>query len=278
MSSILYNVLPDINEALEPERWEFIKIDDHPEILHQYTISTYGRVYNYYDNKFVAPRVLESTNKYLNVSVRLQNGGMKTLDIHRLMLITFLPNVFYRSLVCNHKDGIKCHNWIWNLEWTTNKENTIHAINNGLISMGSNRANGIVDDAYVRKICQMIQDGYSNQDIVAACSPPPVDCNVSRLIQNIKNGHCHSNISKEYDFSNAYNVNINDRRFTKNQIEEICRMFEIYGKDLDTKCICKNLGIDLDLLDKKMKSRYFAAVSSIRQKKTFQDICCKYNY
>ena len=197
----LYNVLPTQEEALEPELWEFIHTYDYPQILHSYTISTYGRVYNIYENKYVAPRVLTSENKYLNVSIKMLEGGMRTFDIHRLMLRTFIPNDNFNNLVCNHKDGVKCHNWIWNLEWTTTRGNTIHAIDNGLIPTGTNRANGKVPEEFIHEICKLLEAGYSTLEIRGMLKPP-VECNMRRLVQNIKNGHCHSIISRNYDFSN----------------------------------------------------------------------------
>lgn len=276
---ILYNVLPTQAEAIWPEQWSMIRMDDYPTIKHQYTISTYGRVFNYVDNKFVAPRALQSENKYLNVSIRLREGGMRTFDIHRLMLITFMPNdlSYYKGLVCNHKDGIKCHNWLWNLEWMTTRENTIHAINNGLIPMGAERNNGIASEELIRKICQMIQDGYTNRQIMEAIDPSTVNCDLSRLIRNIKDGHCHSNISKEYDFSNAYSI-YNERRFTPEQIETICSLFEKNGRDYKSKAICYDLGIDIDSMDRLAKCRYYAAINGLRTKNNFQEICAKYDY
>lgn len=55
----------------------------------------------------------------------------KTLKIHRLVAVAFIPNPEEKATV-NHKNTIKSDNFISNLEWETRKENGAHASINKL--------------------------------------------------------------------------------------------------------------------------------------------------
>lgn len=62
---------------------------------------------------------------YLTVSI-VVDGEQKNMYLHRLVAQAFIPNPENKPQV-NHKNGDKteCHDW--NLEWATNRENTLHS-------------------------------------------------------------------------------------------------------------------------------------------------------
>ena len=71
---------------------------------------------------------------YFRVVLSME-GFKRTLSIHRLIAIAFIPNP--KKLSCiNHKNGIKTDNSLGNLEWCSYSENTKHAFKTGLLTSG----------------------------------------------------------------------------------------------------------------------------------------------
>ena len=147
-----------------------------------------------------------------------------------------------------------------------------HAINTGLIPLGEKRNNVVVKDSDIEAICDLISKGYSTKEICNIINIP--NCNMRRLVQNIKNGHCRKNISSKYDFSN---MNTAKRIFSEQEIRIICSLLE-KDRNMSTIDILKALNINYYILDNNIKSSYNTAISSIRNKKTFIEICNEYNY
>lgn len=67
---------------------------------------------------------------YLVVNLR-KNGNSCVCFVHQLVAESFIPNPNNLPVV-NHKNGNKTKNEVSNLEWTTYKDNNLHALANGL--------------------------------------------------------------------------------------------------------------------------------------------------
>lgn len=84
-----------------------------------YGITSCGRVWSYRRKKFLKQR--EDRYGYLRVSLS-KNGEAKTLRVHRLVAITYIPNPENLETV-DHIDNCKTHNWLSNLHWMSNSGN-----------------------------------------------------------------------------------------------------------------------------------------------------------
>lgn len=88
------------------------------------------------------------TGEILHNGVRTKGGSAdyhyvyidgKRTPVHRLVALTFIPDSRdVNKLDVNHIDGNKFNNSVNNLEWTTRRENNLHAVKYGLNIQASN--------------------------------------------------------------------------------------------------------------------------------------------
>lgn len=99
-----------------------------------HAISNIGRIkrlvsYRHYKAGYILSKQVD---KHGYCMVKLQG---KYVLVHRLVMLAFVGECPEGKQV-NHKNGIKTDNRLENLEYVTPRENTQHAINNGLFSLG----------------------------------------------------------------------------------------------------------------------------------------------
>jgi len=151
-----------------------------------YSIDKNGTVLSYQNGCKIIKSHLNNKG-YLKV--RLQNNSKdKTITIHRLIALHFIPNPENKKTV-NHKDGNKLNNSIENLEWATQGEQISHAYKLKLRdSSGSKNPNTrfTEDD-----IIKMRSGAYSNKELVSMYK-----CRLSTLL-NILNYKNWKNINSQ---------------------------------------------------------------------------------
>ena len=114
------------------KNWKKIFIDGNETI---YSVSTEGEVRNDIRNTILTQSM---EYDYAVVGISVGQGKMKRKRVHRLVAEAFIPNPENKPYV-NHKDGVRYHNNVDNLEWVTPSENTQHAVNAGLIGYQKRR-------------------------------------------------------------------------------------------------------------------------------------------
>jgi hypothetical protein len=76
----------------------------------------------------------QKIGKTLYPSVHLRGGDVEHPHVHRLVAIAFMGNPDSKPTV-NHKDGNKQNNNVSNLEWSTQSEQMLHAVENELVEL-----------------------------------------------------------------------------------------------------------------------------------------------
>lgn len=100
-----------------------------------YQINNYGTVISKKSGRILKA---SEANGYYHVTLS-KNGKTETINVHKLVAITFLPNP--HNLPCvNHKDENRKNNFVWvnddgnvdlensNLEWCTQKYNSVYSL------------------------------------------------------------------------------------------------------------------------------------------------------
>ena len=134
----LIEEIPKIVEVMEGEEWRIIPLNDN------YAVSNFGRVIRGSYNTFYVRQGKEANAQYSTKLLRsckdsygypvvgiFINEEIKSMHVHRLVALTFIPNPEGKPTV-NHIDGNKENNNVDNLEWATWSENNSHAISTGL--------------------------------------------------------------------------------------------------------------------------------------------------
>lgn len=158
-------------------------------------------------------------NGYISVSLNTLHGHKQFL-LHRLVGMLFIDGDF--SLQINHKDGKKYNCCDENLEWTTPRENLIHAIEMGLNYRGEDKPNAILTNEQATIICQCLMNRVRVSDILKLIGLEDTPQN-RRLVADVKRRRTFAFISKNYDFDAD---TLCERTLDNDTVIKICKLFQ----------------------------------------------------
>ena len=152
-----------------------------------------------------------------------------------------------------------------NLEWVNTKGNYVHALQNNLIKLGDNLKYATLTNQNVEKICQLLEEGKSYDDIIEKVGLENNQKNKAKLI-SIKRREHWKHISCKYNWSKDKK----NKKFDDDLIERICQF-------LDLGCsysqIAKILSISNEQIELFRKLVWF-----IRKRITHKHISDKYKW
>lgn len=238
-----------------------------PNIRPGYYINIFGTVYNSVSKRFKNP-ILDSDKRYYTLEFKRIDNSRVSIKAHRLIMIIFNYIDGFENLEVNHKDGNKYNNNLTNLEWCNHSYNVQHAYDNNLMKCGENHRFSILTEKQVREICEILQN---SPRYVSQFSEIANMYNVNKIaILEIAYGYTWTQVSREYNIN--YNYRLNDR-FTKEQVHQICNIFQNNSKFGFLYCvdiICRELNLqrNQNLLQKLRKlynknSGYFDYITKL---------------
>ena len=169
------------------EMWMSVELNgkNYPD----YVVSSKGKIYSMKTNKIVTGAISKGYNK---IKLRDENNQLYQTGRHRIVAERYCEHPDGKDTV-NHIDGNKLNNVPDNLEWVTPQENTIHAVEHGLIyTVGDKSHFASISEDTAREMCKLIVKGISLKEISKQLNVG-YDC-----VKKINAGRSWKHISKEY--------------------------------------------------------------------------------
>jgi len=148
------------------EVWKPIILDD---IQERYAVSSFGKVIDLKNQKYMIWH--DNGAGYMSVGLQGPNSKVRVRYVHRLVAITFLENPDKLPQV-GHKDHTRANNFVDNLYWTTQKQNTRDGIDAGRINANRPKTNRKVTDEMIYKIAELESKGYGVNEIALTLDFP----------------------------------------------------------------------------------------------------------
>lgn len=259
----------DENRNYNEEIWHKIIYDD---LKGDYSVSNMGRVRNNTTEKVLKPWI---TNKgYLAIYLPAKKKTGKKVcrfTIRWLVLAMFTDEhekIYDSRWIVNHKDGIKHHSYLSNLEWVTYSGNYNHAIENGLCNnYGDETKNSSHTSEEVRKIAELLVLDKSYQEIIEIMGYEN-NFNTRNFLSSIGTRTKWKNITKDYNFKTRTKSTI--YKYSEKTIHKICKCIEDGYRNYE-------IINELHITDKKEAKKYLSLIYRIKKHTAFKEISKKYN-
>lgn len=249
------NAANDYKDKLKTleEEWKVLDVFDIAPI---YKISNHGRLKKIEEDKMIEPSMTDKG--YPINELKLKDGRGKKFLIHRLVAATFIPipqryfdeGYTMDTLHINHKNGIKYHNAICNLEWCTPKENAVHAHATGLAWKvhGENNFHAKFPIPLIHEVCKYLEAGESNMYIKEVTGV------TDAVIYALARHEIHKDIVCQYKIVHRTN-DLSDET-----IHDICK--DIISKKISVYKIAEKYGTSADYLYRLIRGIYRTDITS----------------
>jgi hypothetical protein len=141
------------------EVWKPIILDD---IQGRYVISNFGKVIDLKNQNYMNWH--DNGAGYMTVGLQGPKSKVRVRYVHRLIAIAFLENPDKLPQV-GHKDHTRANNFVDNLYWTTQKQNTADGIDAGRINANRPKTNRKVTPTQICEIALLHSQGKGVHEI-----------------------------------------------------------------------------------------------------------------
>lgn len=291
------------------EIWVQITDKIVPYIRPHYYISNWGRIGSMASGTFQLLSLAKDSDGYLVVCLHLYLNIIDDIGharrqinkrVNRLVMMSFYPiPENYMELEVNHINSIRDDNHLWNLEWTTARDNVLHSLKIGFrenqdISGSKNPMSKLTEED-VYKIVELAKTGlYAYSEIGKIFGVQ--DNAISNILNKKSWTHLNLDISED-DIYNMKNNGIKSRNmindkefiiynpFTLEEMNKICEFFEStdindrtkYPSQIDILKDCF-YSLNLDLKYNFESKRKTLSRLLDKSRKCHDFITSKYNY
>lgn len=231
-----------------------------------YEMNKEGTLRDRNTKEIIEPFQISHPIDYYLYDIILPKGNKTMLSRHRMMAALFIPiprkyrekGYQQENLVINHKDGVKGHDDLDNLEWCTQKENIEHALNHGLLKFKSGEDSHLatITDGEATEICELLAEGKRPKEVSEITGIR------EKVVRHIYHGEAWKQLTKNYEFPEYEGPKPYD--YSDDVIKDVCDLIQEGKKN--NREISEIAGVS---------ERY---ISDIKTKKRRLDISSDYNF